>query len=225
MKVLEKNDKDVLLRLLAERGIAFDHKGIAHKHNAVQQGQKLPPFKFNLCTADIRPEGKLRKEDISLIGTILLKYLKLHAGWEEVGLSGIPRVAEPLVEELQSAAYETCGVSLPRAIILKTETGFVGYRIRGHISPLCLWGVDDLIQYGLTKLPALNAWEDFGFRVRNMLVVLDYERGGPDMLLREHYVNVHALATVREVVSFAEHHNLWSDEQVATVRAYLSSSS
>jgi len=223
VKNLTESDKADLLRVLAERGIAFDStgKGVAHKHNATESGKPLPPFKFNLCTADIRPEGKLLKEDISLISRELLRYLRQQKDWEFMGLSGIPRVAEPFVEEIQHLSYHENGVSLSRVVILKSETGFAPYRTRGNISPHLLWGVDDLIQYGLTKTPALDAWEHLGFNVRNILVVLNYERGGPELLSRERRVRVHALATVREVASFAEAENIWSEEQVAIVREYL----
>lgn len=59
--------------------------------------------------------------------------------------------------------------------------------------------IEDLVTRATSLLEAIGAIEDQGLVVKDAVVLLDYQKGGSD-LLREKGYNLHAFMTVREVV-------------------------
>lgn len=80
--------------------------------------------------------------------------------------------------------------------------------------------LDDLITGGDSKLEAITPLEEAGLVVEDILVVVDREQGGADVLAKHGY-RLHSLLTMREMLDILARHEAISPEQYAEVSDYL----
>lgn len=59
--------------------------------------------------------------------------------------------------------------------------------------------IDDLITKGDSKVEVIEPFKSHGLKIKDFVVLIDYEKGG-SALLKEQGYNLHAFMTVREVV-------------------------
>jgi orotate phosphoribosyltransferase len=81
--------------------------------------------------------------------------------------------------------------------------------------------LDDLITRGDSKLEAIAPLEKAGLIVEDILVVIDREQGGAEVLA-EHGYRLHSILTMREMLNILVRGDAITAEQHAQVIAYLS---
>jgi orotate phosphoribosyltransferase len=81
--------------------------------------------------------------------------------------------------------------------------------------------LDDLITRGDSKLEAIAPLEQVGLIVEDILVIIDREQGGADVLA-EHGYRLHSLLTLREMLDILARQEAITLEQHAEVLDYLS---
>jgi uridine monophosphate synthetase len=81
--------------------------------------------------------------------------------------------------------------------------------------------LDDLITRGDSKLEAIAPLEENGLVVEDILVVIDREQGGGEVLAERGY-RLHSLLTMREMVDILARQEAITREQHAEVAEYLS---
>ena len=122
-------------------------------------------------------------------------YAKMLKDLEYDRLAGIPYAAMPIAGAV-SLLLERSWI-YPRKEIKKhgTKSPIEGKYNAGEIVVV----LDDLITKGDSKIEALEPLLKAGLVVNDFVVLLDYEKGGTDMLRKKGY-RLHSAMTVRELV-------------------------
>lgn len=132
------------------------------------------------------------------------------------------------------AAIPLAGVALGEALSLTTEVGMVtprppkvhglnqgvsgvdGVYKKGQTVLL----VDDLITRGDSKLEAIKNLRDKGLKVKDLLVLIDREQSGKEVL-GKHKIKLHCIFTLRELLDSYLKSSLISPEVHSKTLAYL----
>ena len=197
MSIQEELD-DFLSKVIANanRGIRFEPGGIAHTHNRVDKTEPMPPFKFELCTQELRPTGRLTDDDMDKMASYIGHGLLRQKPRPEA-IVGIPKVGAEVARRVEMYLRRE-GCYLPRLRLSKHDDVFSVVDSAGYKSgPLCL--VDDVIHRGFSKRRSIDALEAAGYSVTDCWVFLTYEHGA------ENYFDkigtaVHAISTVRRTL-------------------------
>lgn len=152
--------------------------------------------------------------------------------------SSFGAVTEALVEVVRSlkvevvAGAETAGIPLAAVVAVKTRLPMIyvrkepkGYGTGSQVEGVLRPGaqvvlIDDLITQGTSKFVFLDALERAGASVNDVLVILDREQGGK-RALAERGVRLHALLTLRDLLSAYRKIGALTDEQYTEITAYL----
>ena len=116
-----------------------------------------------------------------------------------------------------------CLVNLPCIVVRKEEKA---YGVIGRIAGAevakgdSILFFDDVVSEGLSKVEGMKPLEELGAKVEYLLVVVDREQGGKEILERMGY-KVHALARVSELVKSLQSSGDISREQAETVLNYI----
>ena len=116
-----------------------------------------------------------------------------------------------------------CLVNLPCIVVRKEEKA---YGVIGRIAGAevakgdNILFFDDVVSEGLSKVEGMKPLEELGAKVEYLLVVVDREQGGKEILERMGY-KVHALARVSELVKSLQSSGDISREQAETVLNYI----
>lgn len=116
-----------------------------------------------------------------------------------------------------------CLVNLPCIVVRKEEKA---YGVIGRIAGAevakgdNILFFDDVVSEGLPKVEGMKPLEELGAKVEYLLVVVDREQGGKEILERMGY-KVHALARVSELVKSLQSSGDISREQAETVLNYI----
>jgi len=193
-----------VLRDIIKYGIEIDPEGISHKRNLLDPSAPRLPIKIHLCTAEVRPlryEGdpRLPYEVFQKMTHLMLRFLKAHGSPR---ISGIPNVGSAIVNEMYRTVFDEGG-SLRIVRLIKERLAFRCV-VETHNQEE-LWGVDDLLNLGDTKLQAVQAWKATGWNVSHLLTFLDYDRGGRYVLEeKEIGVEAHCIAKISALLLMAE---------------------
>ena len=82
--------------------------------------------------------------------------------------------------------------------------------------------LDDLITTGESKIEAIAPLEAAGLRVNDVVVLIDRESGGREVLARRGY-RLHAVLTLRQILDVLAEHHCISQDQRAQVLNWLES--
>ena len=197
---------------------------ITHKHNEIYPTAPLPPLKLDLCTAELRPAGRMEDADIEKMGELLWKYSQEN-NMEVPGIAGVPRVGESIAKAFQNAAKQD-GTPLP-LISLSKESLPDGTRRIGPVLDTSAYPpgqqilpLDDLVHRGFSKMETIARLRESGYIVKNFLVFLDYSRGAKEILAKEG-VALHSVITLGQVLNLAEREDLVGAEDLRVIRKYL----
>ncbi len=194
---IQRELNDFLADVIATRGLQFDEGGIRHTHNKVDLSAPVPPFKFNLCTARMRPEGRLSDDDMDRMAAFIGHGL-LKTKPRPEAIAGIPHVGDCIARRVQNYLRRE-GCYLPRLRLAKREAGFVIIDNANYKSgPVCV--IDDLIHMGFSKRRFMATLEANGYQVSDCWVFLTYEQGGEEYFDKLGTA-VHAVSTVRSTLN------------------------
>ena len=189
----------------------------------------LSPFYLNLRTSDNPKPGPLNKETLSMIGKELLT-LALRFVQRADYLAGVPRAGDPIVEAMREKIMEETKltgllgihnrISSRRIRLVKQERDGkrAGVTIHEEDVGLAKNGglvilVDDLITKADSKLASIHCLEDAGFKVGDVMVVLDRQQGGGEELARAGY-KLWPVFTINDLLFF------YFREGVVTAKVY-----
>jgi orotate phosphoribosyltransferase len=130
------------------------------------------------------------------------------------------------------AGMETAGIPLSSAMAIKLKKPMVYVRkkpkdygthsrIEGNMKndgKLVL--VDDLVTRGTSKVDFIKAVRDAGNEVKDLVIVLDREQGGEDVMV-ENGIELHKLVTLKELLSYMVDKGFISHDQYSEVLVYL----
>lgn len=152
--------------------------------------------------------------------------------------SSFEAVTEALAEVVCSlggeivAGAETAGIPLAAVVAVKTHRPMIyvrkepkgygtGSQVEGTFRPGArVVLIDDLITQGTSKFVFLDALERAGASVKDVLVILDREQGG-SRALAGRGVRLHALLTLRDLLSAYHKIGALTNEQYTEIVAYL----
>ena len=143
---------------------------------------------------------------------------------QEVGFETIDTVAGGETAGIPFAAWIADRLMLPMQYVRKKPKGFGRHaQIEGEV----LEGqrvllVEDLTTDGRSKLNFCKALRNAGAQVDNVFVMFNYDIFPESRrVLAELNVQLHALATWRDVLTVAKKRNYFSSEQISQVEAFL----
>jgi uridine monophosphate synthetase len=79
---------------------------------------------------------------------------------------------------------------------------------------------DDLITTGASKFEAIAPLEQAGMKVKDIIVLVDREQGGPEELRQKGY-ELHALLKISEMLGILKKSGKISEEQFASIKDYF----
>jgi orotate phosphoribosyltransferase len=177
--------------------------GFRLKHHDTHPDDPLSPIYLNLRTPDNPKPGPMTPDLVSEIGLTLWLHAKAQ-GLEFDAVCGLPNAGIPLADAFVKALY-AYGQLVPNVVLGKTETA--GNRkiegvldSSGAITGDTVLVIDDLITHGDSKFEGIEELRKAGFKVTDVLVLVDREQGGRDDLLK-HGIRLWSLTTLRKIVN------------------------
>lgn len=145
---------------------------------------------------------------------------QIRASCQKEGIEGIASIELRGALLLSALATE---VGFPCFVVRKQEKsyGVSGRIVGGEIAkdtPFMLF--DDVVTDGQSKLESVGALEEAGAKVKTVLVVVDREQGGRERL-KQNGLNVEALFTIRELLSWLSKAGLVSNSTSDSVNRYI----
>lgn len=205
---LTSTQENLALDLFDSGAVQFDfEKGWRLKLHESHPDAPLSPFYVDLR----RLQSNLRAKEMAVY--TLIKQAK---GLKYDCLAGIPLAAVALVS---SMADRTGEPQITPRMDKKTH-GQVG-RIDGvYQEGEVALVIDDLITRADSKLEAIQVLEENGLVVKDVVVVLDREQGGPEQLAEKGYA-LHAALKIRPALEFYARMGKITQEQLDYVLKYL----
>ncbi len=195
-------------RLFDAGAVKIDTKGgFKLKIHETQPQAPLSPIYLNLRTPDNPKPGPLTPQLVGEIGAALWclarrQYLPFD------GVAGLPNAGTPLAYAFAVAA-KRCGMEIPLLVLGKETSAekraIAGIKSDGGLPPVrgrdttTVLVVDDLITAGGSKDEGIGVLTKAGYRVRDVVVLVDREQGGADYL-RKRGFGLHAAFTLAGIV-------------------------
>lgn len=150
----------------------------------------------------------------------------------------LKELSELLLEEVKNQEYQLiCGVpyaALPMAtaMSLKSEIPLIikrkenkGYGTKKMLEGIFSEGqtcllVEDVITSGKSLFETIEEVNREGLKVKDIVVVLDREQGGIELLKEKGY-NVHKLFSIENVINILHKHELLKDDEVVKIKDFL----
>lgn len=209
-----------LVRLWGAKAVLVDFEnGFLLKQHVDRPGAKRSPFKINLATPAMRPEGRLTEVDIKKIARFMwLQSQELGLRFD--GVAGVPHAGNPLAEEFVRVAYhEDAGRDLARLTLDKYAEG--GKRHVGKLlkvtrelprgSTVLL--LDDVATKGESKEEAAEMLRLEDYKVSDCLVFADREQGAAESL-QDIQLRLHSVTTAAHMFELYAHRNFISHTEL-----------
>src|SRR4030043_668582 len=148
------------------------------------------PVYIDLRLLRREPEAKAAAVDV---------YLELLKPLEFDLLADVPTAATPLVSSLSDKLG--IGMITPRSDVKNHGTGVKIDGMRALDQGKTVVLVDDLVTRADSKLEAARILRDEGFRVRDVVVLVDRKQGGEEQLAAEE-IKLHAALTMDKMLAF-----------------------
>lgn len=131
-------------------------------------------------------------------------------------ICGVPYAALPMATAMSLESYLPLIIKRKEAKTHGTKKMIEGIFKKGQN---CLL-VEDVITSGQSLLETIPEIENEGISVSDIVVVLDREQGGKEILEAKGY-NVHTLFTITEIVKILKEENELTDEEVGRINDFL----
>ena len=184
----------------------------------------MSPIYLNLRTADNPKPGPLTPEVMEMIGVELCNLISNELYVDFDCIAGIPNAGDPFAQAMIEATFVNEDWKPVLIPMIKTTaedgsrqiTGIDG-EIVGDETDVVL--VDDLITMADTKKEAVRAIKDAGLSVVTILVLVDREQGGVEMLGAEG-IEVRTAFTMTELLDLYVAEGLITTETRYEVKGY-----
>ncbi len=149
----------------------------------------------------------------------------------EVVVNALSEIVKELNPDVV-CGIETAGIPLATAIgiKLKKKIAYVRKKVKNYGTGSRVEGeiregervvlVDDLLTRGTSKVDFATALQEEGVEVQDVVVVLDREQGGEEVLVKKG-MKLHKLATLRDLLSYMVDKKAISSEQYSEMLVYL----
>ena len=180
----------------------------------------LSPIYLNIRTPENPKPGPLSRSELHFVGGVLAGLVR-GQNLEFDGIAGIPNAGDPIVDAFQ----KTVGGSFP-LLRMQKKTGADSRRVTDVIDDAGLAKgskvlvFDDLIAGADSKLEAIAVLEGAGFKVTDVVVLVDREQGGRDQLSGRGYT-LHAALKLTELLDFYVDEGLIEAAKREEVKEYL----
>ncbi len=131
-------------------------------------------------------------------------------------ICGVPYAALPMATAMSLESYLPLIIKRKEAKEYGTKKLIEGIYQKGQN---CLL-VEDVITSGKSLLETIPEVENEGITVSDIVVVLDRQQGGKEMLVKKGY-NVHTLFTISEVCDMLKEEGKLTDEEVKRINDFL----
>ncbi len=131
-------------------------------------------------------------------------------------ICGVPYAALPMATAMSLESYIPLVIKRKEAKAYGTKKLIEGIYRKGQN---CLL-VEDVITSGKSLVETIEEVENEGLKVSDIIVVLDRQQGGREMLQQRGY-NVHTLFTITEVVQILKEVDHLTDEEVERINDFL----
>lgn len=160
-----------------------------------------------------------------------MRVLPSYPAQFDVVTSEMARVVKELGADVV-AGVESAGIPLSTAVALKNKMPMVyvrkkpkDYGTKSQIEGIMRHGdrvvlIDDLITDGGSKLEPVGALRDAGGRIENVVVILDREQGGEE-ILAQNGCKLHALVKIKKLLAYMLKNGAIGKSQYAQVLSYL----
>lgn len=195
-------------------------RGFKLKLHEKQPDAPLSPLYLNLRTPDNPKPGPLTSEIIADCATLMRQLVFLD---KLDCVCGLPNAGDPLALAYLCIERSACKpVTLLR--LGKEQRGeqrrIVGPP-RGQFQPgSWVTILDDLITEADSKFEGIDANEQAGLKIANILVIVDRQQGGAEMLKNRGY-KLHALFTLEHLLEIYRDHSRISVELQQEILAYI----
>lgn len=152
---------------------------------------------------------------LALVGSLMAEEVRRYGADR---IAGIPYAGLPL------AVAASLAGQTPLIYTRREEKGYgTKRRIEGVFEPGDrVVVIDDIITDGTSKLEAIQPLEDAGLVVKDVVILIDREQGGRELLAAKGYA-VHAILTISRCLDEGERAGLVDAGRVAESRAFLRS--
>lgn len=175
-------------------------KGFRLKLHEKNPTAPLSPYYMNLRTPDNPKPGPLTPDVVRMIGYSLYSFSE-QLGLEYDYVVGIPRAGDPIAKAFWAAIPPNKIVNLLKLQKIDLEGGRkIGESVTGaYTAGKIVLGIDDLITKADTKREAIISLTGVGLIVKDLLLLIDREQGGPEELEKEG-VRANAAFTISELL-------------------------
>ena len=133
-------------------------------------------------------------------------------------LAGIPHAGQPLAAALFEW-HDTTLITLTKTSSDNTRTiTSINAKTSSHWNDLLL--IDDLITAADTKLEAIAVARQAGFKVSNILVLVDRKQGGRQELLKQGCM-LHSIFSITQLLRFYHEQELIAEDELYESLIYL----
>lgn len=204
---LTSNQQDLCLKLLKVGGVRFGEFKLK-LHDKFPEAPLSPIF-IDLRVVQRYPEVKKVVIDVY---EELVKPLSFDL------LAGIPIAAVALTSSLADRLQ--VGMVTPR---ITTKTHGSGVKIDGSHETdkgKTVLLIDDLVTKADSKFEAVKVLEEFGYVVKDIVVIIDRQGGGKEEMRKAGYT-LHAAFTLQDMLSFYQKSNKVTTSELAKIKARL----
>ena len=184
--------------LIVERGTERGFELRLHQKNS---GAPLAPFYFHLRTPDNPKPGPLTPGIIKIAASCMQR-VQLDAKLAFDAVVGVPWAGDPFAKGLAEFAGVPC---LPMDKYEHGNKRCIA-SLKGKVPPGVrkVLMVDDVVTEGHSKLQAINILRDAGLEVSDVMVLIDHERGGREVLA-EYGCKLHSVFTAAKLLDLYSH--------------------
>ena len=216
---------DLALRFFADGVLQIDTKlGFKLKWHEQNPRAPLSPIYLRICTPENPKPGPLSQETLNYVGQLLWQKAKKEQLFFHA-VAGLPNAGTPIAEAFARAALVD-GKVFP-VIVLEKMTAGTGTRTVSRIlddkgvprSSVVLM-IDDLITGGDTKDEGVETLSSAGYRVNDVLVVVDRQQGGAEYL-KKRGMQLWYLLTLPEIINLLAKEGKITKEEQFVILQYL----
>ncbi len=161
-----------------------------------------------------------------------LRVLISHPDALKIVASKLVEIAKPLQFDL-IAGIPYAAIAIATAVSLESEWPMIYPRMttkkHGTKKPVegqfeegqSVLAIDDLITKGTSMLEAAVLLEDAGLKVKDLVVLVDREQGGPEILKEKGY-ELHSVLKISEMLDLLLENKKISQEQFDSIKEYFS---